>query len=160
MQQTNKRPGAGGTARGASLLLPGGSSAKRRAKATAGQAAATFAAWCQTPAPHALGLDPVNVGRVVRMMSAPEMRALNTITSLDRNLKLRRASFLLDDALAFERLVLTARCMWFAFRGKVPAAETTAADETATGAAQTGSSASTSTVADAIIARARGGRIP
>jgi hypothetical protein len=88
---------------------------KRMTKRTK-QPAVTFADFCATDAPTELGLDPDNVGRIRRMMSGPEMQAVSTLTALERNLKLRRKSFLLGGALAWERLVLTARCMWLAWK--------------------------------------------
>jgi hypothetical protein len=109
-------------------------------------------------------------------MARPEMHAVSTITGLNAALQWLRQPFYGDDALAWQRFMLTARCMWFAFKGKLPcnpATNTTTANDTGvtpekdTGVindtgitAETDAIAAEITMADAIIARARGGRRP
>jgi hypothetical protein len=76
----------------------------------------TFAAWCQTPAPHELGLDPDVVARLVRAMSRPEMHGISTLDGLINALKWLRTFY--GDELAWQRFTLAARYMWLAYKGR------------------------------------------
>ena len=116
----------------------------------------TFADFCQTDAVNQLGLDPDAVARIRRAMFRPEMSGISSLEGLVASLKFLRRPFYHDDDLAWRRFLLTARYLWLVFKGKVlprPSAVITA-DDTGT------DNNNITTIADAIIARSRGRRVP
>jgi hypothetical protein len=87
MNQTPDGPRAVRAAAGAGVGKAKGGGAKPTSRRNNLQSARrtrikTFAQWCQTQAPHELGLDPDVVSRIVRAMSRPEMRGISTLDGL------------------------------------------------------------------------------
>ncbi len=76
----------------------------------------TFAGWCRTEQPKRLGLEPGYVKQICeRMQSGPEMHAIRSWSALQRHLKTRR-SWLYFDTHEWERFLLIAQSMWYAFK--------------------------------------------
>ena len=79
----------------------------------------TFADWLKTDAPIQLGLDPEILAWIIRIMSAPEMRGISNLTELAKTLALHRTKLRFANALAWNRVVLTAKTLWLEHGGKI-----------------------------------------
>jgi hypothetical protein len=78
----------------------------------------TFVEWCSSDAPHKLNLDTECVAWICRVMgSGAEMHGVNTWGRLEQSLKVKRTPLRWSDAIAWNRLMLTAQCMWCSYQG-------------------------------------------
>jgi hypothetical protein len=82
----------------------------------AAQRAASFAAWCQSPAPHALGLDPEIVGFICRLMQRPEMHGITGIGVLGKTLQVNRTKLIFTTDAEWHGVMLSARVLWQAYQ--------------------------------------------
>jgi len=89
---------------------------KTSTKHRAGQ---TFAAWCANNAAACivpLALDPEIVAWIVGVMqSSGAMQGIENITTLERNLKLRRTKLRFATEIEWEKVTLTARVLFRIF---------------------------------------------
>ena len=74
-----------------------------------------FAAWCQSPAPHALGLDQDIVGFICRLMQRSEMHGITGIGLLEKTLRLNRTKLMFRTEGEWNSVMLSGRVMWQAF---------------------------------------------
>ena len=125
MYQKRESPAAVAAARGAKVLLPDGNDTKHNAGAAGKQRGrrqrnVAFADWIQGDEPCRLGLYDENVARIRRCMAKPEARGVTSIDGLIDSLKFLKKPFYSGDDQGWRRLELTARSLWWAYRGRVP----------------------------------------
>jgi hypothetical protein len=122
MQHKDNRPGAGGSARGASGSRLESSDAKHTITSGGCKPAAlprSFAAWCASSAPDSLNLDRDVLARIRRLVARPHMRGVCSWETLVRSVGWLRRPFYAEDPHGWERFKLSLLTLWNTYKGRV-----------------------------------------